>query len=77
MIDLPELPELPFAPDKIAFAFASQTVDDEWRVAVVGCLFTDCAGRLSIIQDSLSKAQAKHMAAHINRVAAAARALLR
>lgn len=77
MIGPPELPELPFALDKIAFAFASQTVDDEWRVAVIGHLFSDRAGQFSIVQSSLPEAQARHMAAHINRVAAAARALLR
>ena len=75
--DPPELPELPFALDKIAFAFASQTANDGWRVAVVGQIFSDRAGQLSIVQGSLSEVHAKHIAARIRCAATAARALLR
>lgn len=77
MIDLPELPELPFALDEIICAVASQTANDEWRVLVIGSLFTVRAGRLALVRGSLSEAHAKHTAALINRAATAARALLR
>ena len=72
-----DLPELPFALDEISLAFASQTANDEWRVAVIGSPFTVRAARFALVRGSLSEAHAKHTAALINRAATAARALLR